>query len=178
MPGSTCAGRTTYQNVGHARRDGFELSGALPFGEAWHAEFALAWLDARFTDGFLACASVPCPSPDVSVAAGTRIPGVPRTTAQAAVRWGDPLAGWHARVEGVFVDAVSASHFDDERAPSHAAFGASVGYGFDAGRVFLAVDNLADRRYAGSLIVNESNRRYYEAAPGRGVTVGVELRWR
>jgi iron complex outermembrane receptor protein len=175
---TSAGGRTTYQNVGHARRDGFELSGALPLGEAWHAEFALAWLDARFTDGFLACAGVPCATPDVRVAAGTRIPGVPRTTAQAALRWGDPLAGWHARIEGVFVDAVPANHFDDERAPSYAVFGASVGYGFDAGRVFVAVDNMGDRRYAGSLIVNESNRRYYEPAPGRGATVGFELRWR
>ena len=46
------------------------------------------------------------------------------------------------------------------------------------GRVFLAVDNLGDRTYAGSVIVNEANRRYYEPAPGRGVTVGVEWHWR
>ena len=46
------------------------------------------------------------------------------------------------------------------------------------GRVFVALDNLGDRAYAGSVIVNEANRRYYEPAPGRGATVGIELRWR
>jgi iron complex outermembrane receptor protein len=61
-------------------------------------------------------------------------------------------------------------------------FGASAGYGFNVndgeGRVFLAIDNLGDRTYAGSVIVNESNRRYYEPAPDRGFTVGLEWRWR
>ncbi len=46
------------------------------------------------------------------------------------------------------------------------------------GRVFVAVGNLFDRRYAGSVIVNEGNRRYYEPAPDRNVTAGIEWRWR
>ena len=114
--------------------------------------------------------------PSIPVAAGTRIPGIPRTQAQAALRWGDVGQGWHARVEGVYVGAVPVNQLDSEAAPSYAVFNASVGYGFTrGGRVFLAVDNLADREYAGSIIVNEANRRYYEPAPGRGVTVGLEV---
>ena len=100
----------------------------------------------------------------------------------AALLWGDPRVGWHARVEGGYVGEVPVNHFDDERAQSYAVFGASAGYGFHGddhdGRVFVAVDNLGDRVYAGSVIVNEGNRRYYEPAPGRGWTVGVEWRWR
>jgi iron complex outermembrane receptor protein len=179
--GTSAGGRTTYQNAGHARRTGLELSGALPLADAWTLEFATTWLDARFTDGFLACAGVPCTVPDVPVAAGTRLPGLPRTAVQAALRWGGDV-GWHARVEGIHVGEVPVNNFDDERAAAYAVFGASAGYGFTAGdgegRVFLAVDNLGDRTYAGSVIVNESNRRYYEPAPGRGFTVGIEWRWR
>jgi iron complex outermembrane receptor protein len=179
--GTSVGGRTTFRNAGHAQRKGLEASGAIPLTDAWQLEFALTWLDARFTDGFLACAATPCTTPSVPVPAGTRIPGIPRTAAQAALRWGGDV-GWHARVEGAYVGEVPVNHFDDERAPAYTAFGASVGYGFSAGegegRVFLAVDNLGDRTYAGSVIVNESNRRYYEPAPGRGVTVGAEWRWR
>ncbi|MCC8364309.1 TonB-dependent receptor [Lysobacter sp. A6] len=179
--GTSAGGRTTFQNAGHAQRTGLELSGAVPLGDAWEAEFALTWLDAHFTDGFLACAGVPCTSPSVPVPAGTRIPGIPRTAAQAALRWGGDI-GWHARIEGLYVGAVPVNNFGDERAAAYAVFGASAGYGFVAGdgdgRVFLAIDNLGDRTYAGSVIVNESNRRYYEPAPDRGFTVGVEWRWR
>ena len=43
------------------------------------------------------------------------------------------------------------------------------------GRISIAasarVDNVLDRRYAGSVIVNESNGRYYEPAPGRNYTL-------
>ena len=179
---TSAGGRTTFRNAGRAERTGLELSGGVPLAGAWHAEFAMTWLDAAFVDGFLACAGTPCTNPDVPILAGTPIPGIPRTFAQAALRWGDPLRGWHARVEGLYVDDVPVNNFDDERAPSYAVFGASAGYGFAGnegeGRVFLALDNLGDRTFAGSVIVNEANRRYYEPAPGRGLTVGLEWRWR
>ena len=153
----------------------------MPLADAWEMEFALTWLDAHFTDGFLACAGVPCTTPNVPIPAGTRIPGIPRTAAQAALHWGGDI-GWHARVEGIYVGAVPVNNFGDESASAYAVFGASAGYGFTAGdgdgRVFLAIDNLGDRTYAGSVIVNESNRRYYEPAPDRGFTVGLEWRWR
>lgn len=43
---------------------------------------------------------------------------------------------------------------------------------------YARIDNLFDRRYAGSVIVNESNGRYYEPAPGRGVGLGVGATYR
>ena len=38
------------------------------------------------------------------------------------------------------------------------------------------IDNLADKEYAGSVIVNEGNSRFFEPGAPRGVLVG--LRWR
>ena len=40
-------------------------------------------------------------------------------------------------------------------------------------REFVRVDNLADRGYVGSVIVNEGNRRFFEPAPGRSWLAGV-----
>ena len=42
-------------------------------------------------------------------------------------------------------------------------------------REFLRVDNLADRRYVGSVIVNEGNRRFFEPAPGRALHAGLRI---
>jgi len=39
---------------------------------------------------------------------------------------------------------------------------------------FLRIDNVADRAYVGSVIVNDGNGRFYEPAPGRNVLVGVQ----
>jgi len=42
-------------------------------------------------------------------------------------------------------------------------------------REFLRVENLTDRRYAGSVIVNDGNGRFFEPGAGRSVFVGLEL---
>ena len=57
-----------------------------------------------------------------------------------------------------------------------------VGFEHDAGpwrlREFARIDNLFDRRYVGSVIVNESNGRYYEPAAGRAWAAGIGATYR
>jgi iron complex outermembrane receptor protein len=38
---------------------------------------------------------------------------------------------------------------------------------------FVRLNNLGDRQYAGSVIVGDANKRYYEAAPQRNWIAGV-----
>lgn len=179
---TSSGGRTTFQNAGDARRQGAELSLQWPLSTRWRAQAALTYVEASFRDGFLTCASVPCPVADVPVAAGTRIPGVPRLLAYTALRWGENDLGWHARLEAQHVGEVPVNHRDDERAPGYTVVHASTGYGLrrdsGEGRWFVTVENVFDRRHAGSVIVNESNGRYYEPAPERNVLAGFEWRWR
>jgi iron complex outermembrane receptor protein len=178
---TSAGGRTTYRNLGRATREGVEAALDLPLATAWRLQAALTWLDARYRDAFLACAGPPCRVPAIPVAAGARIPGVPRASAFAALRWGGDT-GWHGQLDGHYLAAVPVNVFDDERAPAYAVFGASAGYRWRSprgeARAWLGVANLGDRRYAGSVIVNEGNGRYYEPAPGRTVGAGLELRWR
>ena len=42
---------------------------------------------------------------------------------------------------------------------------------------YLRVDNLADRKYAGSVVVNDANLRFYEPAPGRNYVAGVSAKY-
>lgn len=39
---------------------------------------------------------------------------------------------------------------------------------------FARVDNLFDRRYVRSVIVNDGNNRFYEGAPGRNWSTGIQ----
>jgi iron complex outermembrane receptor protein len=41
----------------------------------------------------------------------------------------------------------------------------------------LRLDNLLDRQYVGSVIVGDSNNRYYEAAPGRSWYAGAGVQY-
>lgn len=178
---TSSGGRTTYQNAGRARRTGAEWSASLAFNDRWRVQLAATWIDARFRDAFIACAATPCARPDTPVRPRTRIPGVPDAIAYVALHHGG-ARGWQWQVDARASRTVPVNAFDDERAPGHTAFGVGGGYGFGneagEGRVFAAIENLLDRRYAGSVIVNEGNRRYYEPGPGRGFNLGVEWRWR
>jgi len=59
---------------------------------------------------------------------------------------------------------------------------ASVGYVFTRGAAnistYLRVNNAFDRSYVGSVIVNESNGRYFEPAAGRTVFAGCSIAWK
>ncbi|HEY0180106.1 MAG TPA: TonB-dependent receptor [Dokdonella sp.] len=174
-------GRTTYQNIGKARRDGAEASLDWRLADAWRLQFAYTWLDATFRSPFLTCTSSTCTTPDTPVAAGTRIPGIPKTDAYVGLRWGSDAKGWRASLSGNYVSAVTVNDLGSDRAPPYFVAGADVGYGLDVRsgtlRVFARVDNLLDRKYAGSVIVNDANGRYFEPAPGRTLMLGLRYSW-
>ena len=107
---------------------------------------------------------------------GLIVLGLPRGRLVVQTRFGEET-GWRANVEAQAVSAVPVANVSAERAAGYGVVDASVGYGFArgslVGRAFLAVDNVFDRRYAGSVIVNEGNQRYFEPAPGRTWLVGA-----
>jgi iron complex outermembrane receptor protein len=177
---TSSGGRTTYQNIGKARRDGAEAALAWRVADDWKLQLAWTWLDARFRSAFMTCASTPCATPDTPVAAGARIPGIPRSDVHAGARWGGER-GWHAGASGDYVGAVVVNDRGSDRAPAYFVAAADVGYAFelDAGRfdVFARVDNAFDRRYAGSVIVNDANGRYFEPAARRALMVGAKWMW-
>ncbi len=173
---SNLGGRSTYRNVGRARRQGLEAGASGAFDERWSWQFAYTWLDAEFRDDFLTCARSGCATPDTRVVAGTAIPGTSRQQAFARLQWRN--AGWEAAIETMAIDAVTVNDLGSERAPGHALVNLEAGHRWQWNaaslRVFARVDNAFDRDHAGSLIVNEGNGRYYEPGPGRGWLLGLE----
>ena len=177
---SSGGGRTTYQNIDRARRRGAEAKLELPLSQAWHFEAAYTHLDATFRSAF----GVPCPPPTQCIAvvpAGSRIPGVPKNFASAALRYGTG-SGWNATVEVSAASSTPTNDLNTESAAGYGLLGASVGYRFQRGNAeistFVRLNNLFDRQYAGSVIVNESNGRYYEPAPGRNMFIGCTIDWK
>ncbi len=174
-------GRTTYQNIGKARRDGAEAALTWRFAEDWRLQLAATWLDATFRSPFLTCAGTPCATPNTPVAAGTRIPGIPKTDLHAALRWGREI-GWRASVQGDYVSSVSVNDLGTDAAPGYFVAAFDVGYGveLESGslRTFARLDNAFNRKYAGSVIVNDGNGRNFEPAPDRTLMLGVQWQWR
>ncbi len=173
-------GRSSYRNVGGARRAGIELSADLPLSDRWTLEAAYTGLDAEFRDRFPICTGAGCTTPNTTVAAGTRIPGIARQQLQAALQWRS--GAWWATIEGLGAGDVSVNDPGDESAPGYFLLNLALGRDWQVGshrlEAFLRADNVLDQDYIGSVIVNEGNRRYYEPGPGRGLLLGLRWEWR
>jgi iron complex outermembrane receptor protein len=166
-------GRATFQNAGRTRRDGFELGWQHETATHWRTELAYTWLDARYRDSF--CSPAPC-VPGNIVPPDSRIPGIARQALFAAFGWVPP-EGWRAGAELRALGSIEANDRNTVSAPGYAVVALHAGYvkrwerwEFNA---FARIDNLFDRGYVGSVIVNEGNGRFYEPAPGRNWTIGV-----
>jgi iron complex outermembrane recepter protein len=173
---SNVGGRSTYQNVGATRRRGLELEWQRDLSENLHAQLAYTLLDARYRDPFATCTASPCAAPNVPIAAGNRIPGIARDALYGSLAWA-PLAGWRGGVEARALSRVWVNDANSDAAAGFAIVNANVGYlarlrGIDL-TGFARIDNLFARRYAGSVIVNEGNSRFFEPAPGRVWTLGL-----
>ena len=175
---TSSGGRTTFQNAGRTRRQGFELGWQHETLHHWRTQVAWTWLDARLREGF--CSPAPCGNGNL-VAAGNRIPGIAKQSLFASFGWVPPQ-GWRAGVELRALSRIQANDRNTASAPGYAVTSLYAGYvqqwnqwEFNA---FARVDNVANRRYAGSVIVNEGNARYFEPAPGRSWGVGFGAAYR
>ncbi len=157
-------GRATFQNAGATRRTGIELGASAPLAENLRAQAAVTWLDARYSEGF------------GTVAADNKIPGIAAQSVFLGLNWA-PAQGLRGGVEGRYLSKVYVNDANTDAASGYFIASANIGYGMRMGawelNGFTRVDNLFNRRYIGSVIVNEGNSRFFEPAPGRTWTAGI-----
>nr|WP_233556503.1 TonB-dependent receptor [Noviherbaspirillum sedimenti] len=174
----TTFGRATFQNAGRTRRNGLELGWDGALARNWRVQAAYTYLDATYRDSFC---SPSCTPPNQIVPAGNRIPGIARQMAFASLAWA-PSQGWRAGIEGRYLSEIKVNDRNDAAAPGYFAAAAHAGYLLQLERWtlngFARIDNLFDRQYAGSAIINEGNSRYFEPAPGRNWSAGISAAYR
>jgi iron complex outermembrane receptor protein len=162
-------GRTTYRNAGDTRRQGLELQGDVRLSPRWKVQAAYTYLDATFRQ------------PSGSAAAGNVLPGLSRQHLWAGVDY-EITPEWRVGVSAEHAGKVFVNDANTEAAPAYTVAAASVGYRKVIGawtvRAFARIDNAFNRRYVGSVIVNDGNGRFYEGAPGRNWSTGVSVGYR
>lgn len=167
-------GRTSYQNAGRTLRQGIELAAHAELTRTLTARASLTWMQAEYDEAFT--------SRGTTVAAGNRIPGVPRIAAFAELAWqatpGVTFAG-----EVLHRGEVEVSDLNNDRAaPAYTLFNLRLSAEQHQGPwtfgQLLRLDNVLDRKYVGSVIVGDSNKRYYEPGPERSVYAGVSASYR
>ncbi|RZJ21351.1 TonB-dependent receptor [Acinetobacter sp. UBA3106] len=164
----TIDGRATYKNADKTLREGVELSWNKNLWQDLKAEASYSFIDATFD------AAIPAST----VQKGTKIPGIAKNQAFAALRW-QPETGFNAGVDVRYMDKIYVDDANTDTAPSYTTVSANVGYIWKNDdwkvRSFARVDNLFDRNYVGSVIVNDGNGRFFEPADGLNWSAGLSL---
>jgi iron complex outermembrane receptor protein len=147
-------------------------------GSSWTdsltSRIAYTYLDARYDEAFL--------SNLVPVAADSKLPGVAANNLFGELVWRHPATGFHAAIEGiarskVYVEDSNAQKAAPGYAIANLRFGVDRQYGALKLGTFLRLNNIFDHQYVGSVIVGDSNGRYYESAPGFNWLAGVSARY-
>jgi len=165
---SSSGGRTVFQNVGPTRRQGAEVDLRWRPAETLAAQVAATWLEASYRETRAGTA----------IAAGRRIAGTVRAAAYAELAW-QIAPGAELAVETRAQGRVAANDANSVFAPGYGVVAlrarGQVDLGVGGLELLARVDNLADRRVVGSVIVNEGNQRFFEPSPGR--TWLLSARW-
>ncbi len=165
-------GRTTYKNAGRTERKGVEAAWQGDLGAGFTGYASYTYLSAKFTDE--ATTGVP---PQI-VPAGARLPGVPATSAYGELAWSYPQAwGLNAAVEVQYAGKVYVNDRNTDAAPAWTIANLRVGFEQRVGawvlREFARLNNVGNVNYVGTVIVGDTNGRYFEPSATRNFLVGV-----
>jgi iron complex outermembrane receptor protein len=175
-------GRAFFRNAGKTHNDGMEVGITVTPVPALRAYGSYTYSHYTFADYK---AVTPA---GVAVFDGNRLPGVPDHFARVGVRaepgWGVALDIDHTLSSSLFADDSNTVRIDGWGAGvTNLRLSWSGGLGRAVARPFVAVNNLFDKRYIGSVTINGFDRvanvpRVIEPAPGINVYVGAEVGWR
>ncbi|HEY0931486.1 MAG TPA: TonB-dependent receptor, partial [Gemmatimonas sp.] len=167
-------GRRAFRNAGRTSRRGAETSVRVA---GRHVDVGTAYTLSRFRfDRY-----------DVGTTsyAGKAIPGVPEHYVQSFVT--ARAAGLWSTMELTAASNASATDAGTVIASGYAVWNLRAGIevprvahgGLGRARIAptIGIDNLFDRRYASSLVVNATRNRYFEPGLPRRVTLTMQLRW-
>jgi iron complex outermembrane receptor protein len=174
-------GRTVNQNIGETTRRGLELETDAKWAGGFSARFAYTYIRAVVAQPYFTCVAAPCnpltnptgppPANYLPVAAGNFLPAVAQNTVYLGLTWSYSPLSFSTTLE---TQGRGKIYADDRNTDAAAGYWvANWRAGFEQQSKhwrfseFARIDNLANRAYVGSVIVNETNTRFFEPAPGR-----------
>lgn len=171
-------GRSTFRNANQTLREGVELSWAKNLWRDLSAQASYSYIDAIFDAEIPEILNADREVEVAKVARGNYIPGIAQHQAFLSLGW-KPERGFNAGLDVRYADRIHVNDSNTQYAPSYILTAANVGYQWKVQdwtlNTFARVDNLLDKDYVGSVIVNESNGRFFEPAEGRNWSVGLNL---
>jgi iron complex outermembrane receptor protein len=174
--GTSNSGKTAFTNAPRTNRQGIE--GGAQFKLPYHLEanIAYTWLNATVKESYTYYNGTTA----YTVLSGNRIPGVPNQGLFAELLWVKPNKSMETAIEGRVNGSMAVNDRNsDYMAPGYAVMNIrgvlrqefAGGWSFSQ---FFRINNVLDRSYVGSVIVNQSSSQYYEPAPTRNWMIGAK----
>jgi iron complex outermembrane recepter protein len=174
-------GRTVDQNIGETNRRGLELAVDANWAAGFTAQLAYTYIKAIVAQQYFTCVTAPCnplanptgpPPPNyLPVNEGNFLPAVARNSLYVGVSWNYAPLGFSTTVETIARAKIYADDRNTDAAASYWVANLRAGFKQETTHwsfsEFARLDNLANRAYVGSVIVNDANSRFFEPAPGR-----------
>jgi iron complex outermembrane receptor protein len=112
------------------------------------------------------------------IPAGSRLPGVPQSNAYAELTWArSEWYGFSTALEAQYAGKVYVNDRNTDAAPSYTIINLRAGFEQVAAawtlREFVRINNIGDRDYVGSVIVGDTNSRFFEPSARRNYLIGV-----
>lgn len=166
-------GATAFRNAGPTSRLGAELSLQHAFSQQWTGSMAVNFIRATYDAAFDTLGS------SNDIAAGNSLPSIPKKTFFGEVVY-KPSSLYEAATELRYVDQLFANDANTASAPSYSVVNlrASKDWPLDGGwniRTYARVDNVFDKQYVGSVIVNQAAGQFFEPASERQLLAGITL---
>jgi iron complex outermembrane recepter protein len=171
-------GRSTFKNAGKTSRRGIEFSHLGQLGETLRSTLSVTLMRARFDSDFISGAGS-----TINVFSGYHLPATPERNLFAELAWAPRGAwgGFNGAAEVVHTDKLYVNDTNTDAAPAATLLNLRAGFVQTVGEwqfsQLLRVDNVTDRNYAGSVIVNEANSRFFEPAMPRNWLVALKARY-
>jgi len=177
---SNAAGRSVFENIDETQRRGAELGLDAWWRGGLTGRAAYTYLKAEVVSPYNTCVTVPC-NPTI-VPAGNRLPAVPANSLYAALTWRYAPAGFSVTAEALSRAQIFVDDRNSDAAPGYWIENLRAGFEQDRGvwhlSEYASLNDLTNRRYVGSVIVNETNSRFFEPAPGRTAFVMFSAAYR
>jgi len=178
--GASSFGRTAFTNAPKTNRQGMELGSQLKLPHDFEMNLAYTWLNATVKEAYsYTYQATGIPTTTNVVLSGNRIPGVPNQGLFSELLWVKPNKSMEAALEARVNGSMAVNDINSlSMANGYAVMNIrgvlrqELTGGWSSSQ-FFRINNILDRSYVGSVIVNQANSQFYEAAPGRNWMIGA-----
>ena len=169
----TSPGRRFFRNAGSTRYWGVELAAGAALLRGMDVRVTWTYSDFRYRRYAFTAGGT------THVLDGRRLPGIPQQALRLALR-ARPASfrgGW-GEIETQYASRYAVDDTLSRQTSPWWVTNLRMGWESEHVAPFVAVQNLFNRKYVASVVVNAAAGRYYEPAPGRNLYVGCRYLYR